>query len=208
MVQVLFATTNEGKLLEFAQTLHRYLPGLKIVSLPELWDALPPACSEDGTTFEDNAKHKAEYYHSLLKDKTNTVVIAEDSGMEIDVLHGEPGVRSRRWDGTPMTDERIITYCLEQMTGKENRGAAYVSSYFLIMPNGKTFATTQRSNGEILNTPRETSMMEGLPFRSLFYVPSLGKMFHEVREMPPEQRNGYMLGQEIATRQIADFISE
>lgn len=208
MLQLLFTTTNEGKFLEFAQTLHQYLPGLKIISIKDIWDILPPSCEEDGKTFEENAKHKAEYYHSLLRDTANTVIIAEDSGIEIESLHGEPGVHSRRWNDLPMTDEQVVAYCIEKMAGKKNRNAAYVSSYFLIMPDGRTFATTKRSNGKILSAPRKASIMRGLPFRSLFYVPSLKKMFHEVRELPLDQRKGYELGQEIAAYQIASFVSD
>lgn len=207
MVRLLFATTNEGKFLEFARTMHAYLPTLKIVSLQSMWGTLPSECKEDGTTFEQNAEQKARYYHGLLKDPAEVIVVAEDSGMEIEALNGAPGVHSRRWNGTSMTDEQIITYCLKQMEGKKNRRAAYVSSYFVILPDGRTFSVTEQSSGEILDTPQKASMMNGLPFRSLFYVPSLGKMFHEVRELPASQRIGYELGQEVAARRIAEYIA-
>ena len=91
MPQTLYvATTNPGKLRDFAAAAKVF--AVEIAPLPHLKDISPPV--EDGLTFEDNACLKAIYYSSAI---TDHVVIADDSGLEVDALHGEPGVRSARF---------------------------------------------------------------------------------------------------------------
>lgn len=92
------------------------------------------------------------------------------------------------------------------MSGKKDRVASFVSAYFLIMPDGMSKSITEESRGTILEEANPVSITPGLPFRSLFFVPSLGRMFHEAREIPASERGGYIVGQEEAIQRIAQFI--
>ena len=90
MIRALIATTNPGKLRDFAGAAARL--GIAIESLPNF--ASIPIAVEDGLTFEANARKKAEYYSSYAPGE---IVLADDSGLEVDALGGAPGVHSARY---------------------------------------------------------------------------------------------------------------
>lgn len=99
---ILFATRNLGKYAEFVAAFHKFSPQTSIISLADL-DYQIPDCIETGTTFEQNALLKAQHTrHHLHGNDKNLIIIADDSGMEIEALNGEPGVFTRRWDGHEM----------------------------------------------------------------------------------------------------------
>ena len=96
---ILFATKNPGKYAEFVAAFHKFSPQTSIISLADL-DYQIPNCIETGTTFEQNALLKARHTrHHLHENDKNLIIIADDSGMEIEALNGEPGVFTRRWNG-------------------------------------------------------------------------------------------------------------
>src|SRR5215469_8649870 len=90
MKQVLVATSNPGKIRDFAGAAFRY--NIEIAAIPNF--ASLPTVVEDGKTFEANARKKAEQYSRLIPDE---LVIADDSGLEVDALGGAPGVHSARY---------------------------------------------------------------------------------------------------------------
>src|SRR5580704_430187 len=90
MRKILIATSNSGKLRDFAGTALRH--GVEIAGIPDF--ASLPAVIEDGLTFEDNAQKKAEAYSRY---SPGEIVVADDSGLEIDALNGAPGVHSARY---------------------------------------------------------------------------------------------------------------
>src|SRR5580704_16810048 len=97
MLRTLYcATTNPGKLREFR---HALAPVFEVEQLPALAQIDPP--EETGETFEENAALKAIYYSR----HTSEPVFADDSGLEVDALNGEPGVRSARYAGEPGSDQ-------------------------------------------------------------------------------------------------------
>ncbi len=208
MIRVLFATQNTGKYTEFATLLNRFAPHVSIASVGDVWDVPPAGCVEDGETLRDNARLKAAYYRSLLpRQYKDMIVVAEDSGMQIEALGNAPGVHTRRWNGSYMTDDAIIAYCLLLLEGKANRKASFVSAYAMAWPDNILVDVQEKSEGVLLKSENKAASMKGLPFRSLFYVPQLGKMFHEARELPATERSGYVVGQEVAIQQIASLIN-
>ena len=203
---ILFATRNSGKYAEFVAAFHKFAPQTSIISLADL-DYQIPDCIETGATFEQNALLKARHARSHLhgNDK-NLIIIADDSGMEIEALNGEPGVFTRRWNGREMSDQEIVDYCLKKLEGKTNRRAQYTTCLVVNFPNGREEVIFGKNSGVILTKPHKESRLKGMPFRELFFVPELNMMFHEVRELPKLKRNGYLLGHEVAVEKCANVV--
>ena len=113
------ATTNAGKLREFRKV---FAGSIELETLPGLRSI--PVCEETGITFEENAIQKALYYSKHC----DGYLFAEDSGLEVDALHGQPGVYSARFAGPGATDEANNRLLLDRMRGIPNRTARFVWS--------------------------------------------------------------------------------
>lgn len=202
---ILFATKNSGKLAEFKESFNKFSTDYEIISFCDLAYDIPD-CDETGATFEENARLKVRNARRHLRgaDK-NLIVVGDDSGMRISYLNGEPGVYTRRWNGSEMTDEAIIAYCLGKMRGANNRSAEYVTYFAVSTPYDDIAIISGDNRGVILERLRRSSLLPGLPFRALLFVPELSLMFHEVRELSAEKRKGYILGHEQAIRQIVNY---
>ena len=205
---ILFATKNPGKLAEFKETFNKFSTDYEIMSFRDLAYNIPD-CDETGATFEENARLKVRNARRHLRgaDK-NLIVVGDDSGMRISYLNGEPGVYTRRWNGSEMTDEAIIAYCLGKMRGANNRSAEYVTYFAVSTPYDDIAIISGDNRGVILERLRRSSLLPGLPFRALLFVPELSLMFHEVRELSAEKRKGYILGHEQAIRQIVNYLDK
>ena len=173
------ATSNPGKLRDFAaaNSLH-----LSIEPLPNLATIAPPP--EDEPTFEGNAIAKARYYSNHAPGE---IVIADDSGLEVDALHGRPGVRSARFADDHnfhpaqhhSIDDRNNLYLLSLLTGipLTERSARY-HCVLAAVRNGILLAIGHGAvEGEILTAPRGT---EGFGYDPLFYLPELRKTMAEI----------------------------
>jgi XTP/dITP diphosphohydrolase len=162
-MQLLLATSNPGKIREFLSA------GIDVELLPGLREIAPP--EETGTTFEENAALKASYYSRF----TDGVVLAEDSGLEVDALNGSPGVYSARYAGTG-DDNDNNRHLLAQLAGHANRLGRYVAVIALARA-GEVLATFRGTvEGEILEAPRGTG---GFGYDPLFYYPPFGQTFAE-----------------------------
>ena len=161
-MKLLIATKNPGKAREMKMFLG---DGFDIVCLADLTDS--PDIEENGNTFEENALLKAKFYF----DWSGIQSIADDAGLEIDYLNGEPGVKSRRWPGYEATDEELIEMALKKLVGvpQEKRTARLrtVGTYY----DGKnTISRTAAIEGYIV-TEYSGNCEKGYPFRSIFWVP-------------------------------------
>jgi len=232
-MKVLFATGNKGNFLEVEKRFSKY--GVEVVSP----DDLPTSAGrgfklevpETGRTLEANASTKVRLYAVRLKSlraegQGNTpllskaegpsqegiILMADDTGLEIDALGGEPGVKMRRWkDGVrDMTDEEIIEYCLERMeqVPPEARGAVFRTVIAILFPGEVDPEYFDgRLRGVIL---RETSEQkyEGLPFDSLFYIPDWEMMLGETRRLPENVKEKYLTHWEIAVDKVLERVLE
>jgi XTP/dITP diphosphohydrolase len=179
------ATTNPGKLRDFSVAAAD--SGIVIAPLPDLHSI--PAPDEDQPTFAGNARLKAEYYSRIAAERGNPLlVLADDSGLEVDALHGEPGVRSARYaqdagytpspaHAAATTDERNNLYLLDRLAGLTQRAARY-RCVLALARAGAIIATADGAvDGEILTAPRGCG---GFGYDPLFYLPALGRTMAEI----------------------------
>jgi XTP/dITP diphosphohydrolase len=172
------ATSNPGKLRDFAAAA---TGNILLTPLPNLKEIPPPP--EDEPTFEGNARLKAIYYSHHAPGQ---IVIADDSGLEVDSLHGVPGVRSARYAEdqhfvtapTATTDERNNLCLLEALSKIPAPHEARYRCVLAAARDGKIVATGDGTvEGEILTTPRGTG---GFGYDPLFYLPEQNKTMAEL----------------------------
>jgi XTP/dITP diphosphohydrolase len=148
--KLLLATRNQGKIVEFRRILDALAPGeIELVGLdqfPNLHDV-----DETGSTFEENALLKARE----MSEATGLPAIADDSGLCIDALNGNPGIFSARWAGTHGDDSANIEKVLEQLKDvpEDKRGAYFICVAALYLPDGRTHCEEGRFHGKILFSP-------------------------------------------------------
>lgn len=175
--RILFATGNEGKMKEVRMILADM--ELEPVSMKEAGICIDIA--EDGTTFEENAAIKAR----TIMELTGEMVLADDSGLEIDYLNGEPGVYSARYLGeeTPYTvKNNHIIELLKDAKGEE-RSARFVSVIACAFPDGEIITVRGTVEGII---GYEEKGENGFGYDPIFYIPELGMT---TAELSPEQKN-------------------
>lgn len=201
MKPVVFCTSNEGKLREVRKFATRN--NIQILTLSDVGVELDVA--EDGDTFQENAKLKAEAYSKILPEY---VVCSDDSGLMIDALHGEPGPKTRRWNGTPMSDEAILNYCLEKMKNlsESERSAKFVTVICVAESGKESVFFEGEMPGSILSEPIHTSKVPGFPFRPVFHITEINKMLSEVQDSPNAQPDNFMTHREKALKQLFIYL--
>jgi XTP/dITP diphosphohydrolase len=181
MKRVLVATSNEGKIRDLVGAAAAH--DIQIATLPN-FKALPSVI-EDGLTFESNARKKAEQYSHY---SDGELVIADDSGLEVDALQGAPGVRSARYaadehnpldDSANSADEANNARLLRELhdVPDEYRTGRFVC-VIAVARNGHTLATFHgKAEGTILHAPRGCN---GFGYDPLFFFPQIDKTFAEL----------------------------
>jgi XTP/dITP diphosphohydrolase len=193
MMEVVFGTANPGKLKDVNNILAS--TSLRVKSLRDV-ELKPFDIPETGTTFEENAVIKFNALRPLIP--LDDILVTEDTGIEIDALGGRPGVYSRRWDaeGEEMSDEQILQKVLKEMKGKKDRTARFIS----VIAFGAAGPTPRLIRGELvgelLEIPDMKGFEPGLPYRALFYIPSIGKMLYEMQDVTPSERQGLLTHRE------------
>ena len=177
--KILIATSNAGKLRDFAGA--AAVHGIEIAGIPH-FSSLPLAV-EDGQTFEENARKKAEEYSAYVPGE---IVVADDSGLEIDALGGAPGVHSARYAADQphlaeanTDDEENNLRVLRELKGvpSEKRTGRFVC-ILAAARNGHTLATFRGvAEGIILDAPRGSN---GFGYDPLFIFPQIQKTFAEL----------------------------
>lgn len=179
MQRILIATSNPGKLRDFAGAAARH--GVEVAGVPN-FSSLPPVI-EDGLTFEANARKKAEA-HSLHV--PGEIVVADDSGLEVDALHGAPGVHSARYAADDphraeanTDDEANNARVLRELDGlpPERRTGRFVCVLAAARDGATLKVFRGTAEGIILDAPRGSN---GFGYDPLFYFPQIGKAFAEL----------------------------
>lgn len=177
MKEVIIATKNSGKAKEFVQMLQPL--GFEVKTLldyPDIEDV-----EETGTTFEENARIKAETISKAFR----KMVIADDSGLIVDALNGRPGIYSARYAGEEKNDERNIDKVLEELDGvsEEDRTARFYCALAVASPEQETFTVNGSCEGVILTERRGTY---GFGYDPIFFVTEKGKA---MAELTPDEKN-------------------
>jgi XTP/dITP diphosphohydrolase len=187
MRRILVSTSNPGKIRDFvgAASVH----GIEVAPLPNFASLSPVV--EDGATFEANARKKAEAYS---RHAAGELVIADDSGLEVDALGGAPGVHSARYAAdephaaeTNTDDEANNAKLVREIrrVPTDKRTARFVC-WIAAAREGKTLAVFEgKADGIIIERPRGSN---GFGYDPLFYFPAIGKTF---AELTPEEKANY-----------------
>ncbi len=176
-MRLLIATHNRGKLVEYQEILAGLPFELATLNDVGIREDVP----ENGATFAENARIKAMAYAP----QSGLLTLADDSGLEVDALGGEPGIYSRRYAGENATDAERIAFLLDKLrdvpTGK--RSARFRCVIVIAKPNGDMWQSEGTCEGEIISAPRG---MNGFGYDPIFYFPTLART---MAELPPEEKN-------------------
>jgi XTP/dITP diphosphohydrolase len=175
--KLLLATNNQAKVREY-RSLLQGIP-YDLVTPAEL--GLADKVEESGESLEENARLKATYFAK----RGHLLSLADDSGLEVDALGGEPGPRSARYAGEGATDKERIDYLLSRLKGvpQEKRTARFRCIIALATPEGKVKLFSGERRGFITFKPKGE---QGFGYDPIFYLPELDKT---MAELPPEVKN-------------------
>ena len=177
MAKLLLATGNEGKLREL-RSLFCELP-YELVTLTEV--GVSVKVDESGNSLEENARLKA----TIFADESQLLTLADDSGLEVDALGGQPGVLSARYAGENASDSERIDYLLSRLKGVpwEKRRAHFKCVIAIATPDGQVEFSSGACLGIITLKPGGE---QGFGYDPVFYLPRLGKT---MAELPLEVKN-------------------
>lgn len=183
MTTLIYATTNPGKFAEVQKLFSGH--GLTIHAPSEY--GINIDVDETGQTLEENAVLKAEAYLVLLP--LDSIVLGDDTGVEIDALGGEPGIKVRRWKGYKMTDDEIINYTLERLKNvPENMRQAQFRTVIAVSKQGTVTQTFSGIlPGRIVVKPHNFRE-EGLPFQPLFFSTEYNQMLYQIHSLPTAEK--------------------
>ena len=177
-LKIIFATGNENKMKEIRMILSDL--GMPILSMKEAGICVDVV--EDGSTFEENALKKAT---EIAKTVDNCIVLADDSGLEIDYLNKEPGIYSARYAGEDTSYDIKNNLLLSRLEGvpDEKRTARFVCAIAAAFPDGTTDVVSGTIEGRI---GYEIAGENGFGYDPIFYVPEYGCT---TAQMSPEKKN-------------------
>lgn len=175
--RIVFATGNAGKVREVQAILADM--GMEVLSMKEAGISIDIV--EDGTTYEENALIKAREVAKY----TDAIVMADDSGIEIEFMDNGPGIYSARFLGEDTSYTIKNNYIINQLDGvpDEKRTARYVCAIATVLPNGEELTTRGIFEGRI---GYEEAGENGFGYDPIFYVPRFGKT---TAQLSPEEKN-------------------
>jgi XTP/dITP diphosphohydrolase len=177
MPELLLATSNPGKIREYRFLLDGL--GYQIVTPAEL--GITKVVTESGNSYEQNARLKAITYARL----SQLTTLADDSGLEVDALNGEPGVKSARFAGEAATDAEKVSFLLAKLDGVpwEKRTAHFKCVIAIASPGGPAEVCYGECQGMIALEPKGGN---GFGYDPIFFLPEIGKT---MAELPLETKN-------------------
>ncbi len=165
-MRIIFATGNKDKMREIRQIMQGC--DIEILSMRDA--GIEGEADETGSTFEDNSMLKAEYVYEKNGKAPEDIIIADDSGLVIDALNGEPGILSARYLGKDTSYHEKNGNLIKRLEGvpDEKRSARFVCAMALIFPDGKRINVTETMEGRI---GYEEAGVNGFGYDPIFYLP-------------------------------------
>jgi XTP/dITP diphosphohydrolase len=185
MRTIIFATTNADKVKEIGEIMQG--TDTQILQMKDI--GFDEDIDETGTTFTENAAIKAkavaDYIADKKKDFMDAIVMADDSGLEIDALGGEPGIYSARYMGKDTPYPEKNAKIIERLEGVEDkdRTARFVCAVSAVLPNGKVLTSVKTMEGII---GHEIAGENGFGYDPIFFLPQFGKTSAQIS---PEEKN-------------------
>lgn len=176
-MRIILATTNKGKCAEFVREMSKISVFEQILTLddfPELKNI-----EETGTTFQENALLKAQ----TVCDFTGLPAIADDSGLCVEALNGQPGIFSARYSGENATDEKNLQKVLQKMTGQTNRKCKFVCAIACVFPDKRKIQVQAEWNGVLT---KKSIGKNGFGYDPIFFDEKLQKTS---AQMSMEEKN-------------------
>lgn len=173
-MKVVLATNNKHKLLEFRNI---FKDTLEIVSLVDV--GINCDIKETGFTFIENSLIKCRAIYKYVK----SPVLADDSGLVVDSLNGEPGVLSARFGGVGISDKERYEFLLSKLDRNIKHNASFVCALSLYINPNKIYIIQEEIKGELTFEPRGNN---GFGYDPIFFIPSLNKTMAELSE---EEKN-------------------
>lgn len=175
--RIVFATGNEGKMREIREILKDL--NMEIQSMKEA--GVNPVIVEDGTTFGENAEIKA----MAVWKETEGIVLADDSGLVVDCMNGEPGILSARYMGEDTSYDIKNQNILDRAKNAkgEERSARFVCNIAAVLPNGQVLHTEESMEGRLAEQPAGD---DGFGYDPILYIPEYGKT---CAQLTMEQKN-------------------
>ena len=174
-MKVVLASHNQKKMVEMKAILSQM--GVEVLSQAEVGMDLEP--EETGTTFEENARIKAQ----AVMQATGLPAIADDSGLMVDALGGDPGGYSARYGGPGLDDTGRWQLLLKNMAGESNRACKFVSVICCAFPDGGEVMARGECPGILAQGPSGDG---GFGYDPIFYLPQLGKT---MAQLTPAEKN-------------------
>jgi XTP/dITP diphosphohydrolase len=194
-MKIILSTRNPSK-AEQIQALFKGAP-VTVLTLAEA--GIEGEGIEDGATLQENAFKKALFAWEQLSEKTWTM--ADDTGLFIDALDGQPGVKAARWAGESATTDEITQYTLKRLEGVTDRSATFETVVVVIAPSGDQYFFSGAVRGKLAEAPR-TKPQPKMPYSPLFVPEGYTKAW---AEMTVEEENA-VSHRGIAFRKVRAFL--
>ena len=192
---IIIATNNEGKAAEFKEIFNQH--GYEVKTLRDFPEI--PEIPETGSTFSENALQKA----NEISRRLNTIVLADDSGLEVDALDGRPGIYSARYADEHGNDGKNNEKLLKELKNvpEEKRTANFHCTLVLVGPEREPLFVEGEISGSILTEPQGTN---GFGYDPLFYIPKLDR---SMAELTSEEKNE-LSHRGIAIKKLEKYLPE
>lgn len=179
--KIIFATGNQGKMNEIKEIMKDFIARNEITMMSLREAGVDADIVEDGKTFEENAMIKARAIAGI----TDAVVLADDSGLEVDYLDKAPGIYSARFLGEDTSYDIKNAYILDKLegVGDEKRGARFVCAIACVFPDGNEFCVRGTIEGRIAHDIKGEN---GFGYDPIFYVPEFGCT---TAQLPADKKN-------------------
>lgn len=160
-MKIILATRNQSKADQIKNLFAGYIFDIK--TLAEI--GIEGEAIENGKTLKDNALKKARF--AFEHSGRQNWIMADDTGLFIDALNGDPGVKSARWAGETATTEQIMNYCLKRLKGTKDRSATFETVVAIVTPSGNEHFFSGKVVGQLLEAPR-VKFQPDMPYSGLF----------------------------------------